>query len=172
MIREIKIQSKINRMKFLVIFDENDCIFLNMVIFWMLLDVVIGFICLLSGDINLIGTACYHTTRRADRRCCFFPGRRRSGRGHCGRRSRDEAQIGPKEVKASKRQRLQRERLQIIFVHLFFCSHHFWSLRISQIFMENHLNHLDKRLSQPSGCYGCSKMCNFSLYFSYFSHFD
>ena len=102
----------------------------------------------------------------------FFPGRRRSGRGHCGRRSRDEAQIGPKEVKASKRQRLQRERLQIIFVHLFFCSHHFWSLRISQIFMENHLNHLDKRLSQPSGCYGCSKMCNFSLYFSYFSHFD
>ena len=50
----------------------------------------------------------------------FFPGRRRSGRGHCGRRSRDEAQIGPKEVKASKRQRLQRERLQIIFVHLFF----------------------------------------------------
>ena len=73
MIREIKIQSKINRMKFLVIFDENDCIFLNMVIFWMLLDVVIGFICLLSGDINLIGTACYHTTRRADRRCCFFP---------------------------------------------------------------------------------------------------
>ena len=47
--------------------------FFNMVICWMLLDVVIGFICLLSGDINLIGTACYDTTRRADRRCCFFP---------------------------------------------------------------------------------------------------
>ena len=87
MIYERKIQSKINRMKFLGIFDENDCIvFFHMVICWMLLDVVIGFICLSSGDIDLIGTACYNDTtgRRA---LLSFPGRRRSGRGHCGRRS-------------------------------------------------------------------------------------